>query len=96
MGTSEPQQSSIDVGTRVRVKPGVTDIAFDDILLEGWTGTVVELDAEMCRVEWSRDTREAIPENYIEEWRGAGLSPDSLWLSRDSLEPIHSTNRGEA
>ena len=88
MRTHEPQKPVMSVGDRVRLKQGATDIAYDDMILEGWTGTVCDLSDEMCCVLWSEETRRRIPEDYREQWRGNGLPVDLLWLSREFVEPI--------
>ena len=90
MQTDEPQDPPIRVGDRVRLRPGATDIEYDDMNLEGWTGTVCDVNDEMCCVRWSAETQAAIPDDYRQRWRGNGLPVDSLWLPRKSMEPISS------
>ncbi len=88
MNTGESQPSSLQIGSLVRVKEGVTDIAYEDIVLDSWTGTVTEMDDDMCCVQWSVETLDAMPQEYCDRWRGAGLSTDSLWLPQESTEII--------
>jgi len=86
MSSDPSRDCSIRLGDRVRVKPGRTDIAYDEILLEGWTGTVCEVNGDMCCVRWSDETLERMPEKYRQRWQGEGLPVDSLWLQKDSVE----------
>jgi hypothetical protein len=88
-GDDKPEPT-ISVGDRVRLKPGATDIAYDNMILEGWTGTVCDLSDEMCCVLWNEETQRMMPEAYRERWRGDGLPLDSLWVPRASVEPVRS------
>ena len=74
------------VGDVVRVKQGVTDVMFADMVLEGWTGTVAEIDDEMLRVRWDQETVATIPDAYRERWKADALPVDSLWLRWKDVE----------
>jgi hypothetical protein len=88
MRTHEPKDPEINVGDRVRLKQGTTDIAYDDMVLDGWTGTICDVNGEMCCVRWSEETQGVIPQDYRERWRGSGIPVDSLWLPQKFVEPI--------
>jgi hypothetical protein len=84
---TEPQKPEVDVGSRVRVKPGVTDLVCSRIELGGFTGVVAATDGDLCRVDWDSATLAAMPESYRQRWHEDALPADHLWLPATDLEP---------
>ncbi len=84
---TDAQQPEVNVGDRVRVKPGVTDLVCEQIELAGFTGVVAAADGDMRRVDWDRATLAAMPESYRQRWQEDALPIDRLWLPAGDLEP---------
>ncbi len=60
----------LKAGTRIRVKDGVTAPEFPEILVEGWTGTIVEASKKKSVlnyiIEWDDDTVGRMPPEYLQ------------------------------
>jgi hypothetical protein len=79
------------VGQRVRVLPGTRDPDFPTLCLDGWTGTVREVDADtppLCLIEWDDTTFAAIPDSVVEQAEHTGMEVRSIWLNPSALAPI--------
>lgn len=48
-GSIDPR---FDVGNKVRVKPGISDVLFPDIPLGGWSGSVIEIIKEQGEINY--------------------------------------------
>jgi hypothetical protein len=74
----------------VRVRNGTRDPDFPDVVLDGWTGVVTDIDMEetppLCLVEWDEATRPRITEAVRERADKEGLEIESIWLGQDDLE----------
>ena len=76
------------VGDKVRVKPGITDVEYPDIPLGGWAGTVSEIDgADTFTVRWSKETLKAIHPVVKRRCEKDGVDWESYALTGDDLEP---------
>jgi hypothetical protein len=88
---AEPSVERLAPGSAVRVRPGTRDPDFPDVVLDGWTGVVTEVDAAqtplLCQVEWDAATRPKISDAVRERAAREGLEVESMWLGADDLEP---------
>jgi hypothetical protein len=79
------------VGDRVRVKHGVVDADYPDLPLGGWTGTVVEVDADEPRavylVRWSPETLQSTHPVYRRRCERDGCDAEEYWVWEEDLEP---------
>lgn len=75
------------VGDKVRVRRGIMDVEYPDIPLGGWAGTIVEVNGELCVVEWSKDTLTAVHPVYKNRCERDGSHCEIYHLPSDELEP---------
>jgi hypothetical protein len=89
--SNKPQAASrFPVGSRVRVKPGVTVPDFEDIPLGGWAGAVTEVDQRgptTYQIEWDRHTMENMHPAFRGRCDREGLGVESMWLGENDLVP---------
>lgn len=78
------------IGTRVRVKPGITDPDFPDFPLGGWTGSIREMDRRSepptYLIGWNEDTLNQMHPVYRKRCERDGLEVESMWLGEDDIE----------
>jgi len=74
------------VGSRVRVKKGVTAPNHSDIPLGGWCGRVYQASGTMRLVHWNDATLEAIHSIRPERWQRDNVDFRVMWLQVDALE----------
>ena len=78
-------------GQPVRVKAGVHDPDFPELDLSGWTGTILDVEADSlhvnCEVAWTADTLRRIDSDFRDRCDEEGLAFDSIWLYESDLEP---------
>ncbi len=86
MSTTAESLSQFAVGSRVRVKKGVTAPNHAEIFLGGWCGRVYQVSGTMCLVHWSEATLAAIPSIHRERWRRDGADFRVMWLQANALE----------
>jgi hypothetical protein len=82
-------------GDKVRVKSGVTDPDFEDLPLDGWTGTIRKVhpaDGD-TRYEIALDRRTVsnIHPIYFKRCERDGLDPNTMGLGEESIEPDDGT-----
>lgn len=79
-------------GRKVRVKADVTSPEFPEILLAGWTGTVVEVTgkppAEKFVIEWDAETLARMPADYITRCEAQQLYHLMACLDADAVEAV--------
>jgi hypothetical protein len=79
-------------GRKVRVKAEVASPEFPEILLAGWSGTVVEVTgkppAEKYVIEWDAATIAAMPADYITKCEAQQLYHLMACLDADSVEAV--------
>jgi hypothetical protein len=79
------------VGSRVRVKPGITDPDFKDIPLGGWAGTTSQVDQRsnppILLIEWNQFTLDHMHPVYRNHCERDGRFLECLWLSETDVEP---------
>ncbi len=77
-------------GSRIRVKPGVPSPEFPEILLAGWTGTVVETSGkppeQKVIIEWDPTTIAAMPADYVSKCESGQLYYIMASLHSDDVE----------
>lgn len=85
------QTARFSIGTRIRVKPGVTAPEFPDVPCQGWTGGIVDQigkkSAPKFVVEWDASTLENMPASYVEQCEQSGLFYRMACFTGDQLEP---------
>jgi hypothetical protein len=83
------------VGDKVRVKYGVIDPDFPDILLGGWSGIVTEVeqagDEITFNIKWNKRTLNGMHPIYRKRCERDGLEMESMWLGEEDLEPDDGT-----
>ncbi len=76
------------VGDRVRVKRGIRDTDYPDMLLGGWAGTVSEVEKDgMITIRWTRETLAAIHPVFKKRCERDGMELNEYWLGEDDMEP---------
>ncbi|ADG69863.1 hypothetical protein Plim_4052 [Planctopirus limnophila DSM 3776] len=79
-------------GRKVRVKAEVTSPEFPEILLAGWTGTVVEVTgkapAEKYVIEWDAETLSSMPADYITRCESQQLYHLMACLDAEAVEAV--------
>jgi hypothetical protein len=80
-----------DVGTRVRVKPGVSAPELPDVGCGGWSGAVAEVIGKKADpkyvVAWDASTLAALPDGYRERCEQKGLLFEMSCFTGEELEP---------
>lgn len=75
---------------RVRVKSGVRDPDFPDTPLDGWVGTIEEINPEaqppLYLIAWDRATLDALPADYRRRCEEEDLDLETMWLAANDLE----------
>jgi hypothetical protein len=87
-----PKKSSGEVlfqtGANVRVKYGVIDPDFLDIPLDGWTGTVTEVDHTNAQITyeitWDKKTLSGMHPVYRKRCERDGLALETMWLGEET------------
>lgn len=83
--------AKFSVGSRVRVKPGITDPDFKDIPLGGWAGTTTQVDRRSnpptLLIEWNQSTLDHMHPVYRNRCERDGRFLECLWLSESDVEP---------
>jgi outer membrane lipoprotein SlyB len=78
------------IGTPIRVKPGTHDPDFPDIVLSGWTGTILDVEqgpqGPDYLIAWDERTLAALPPVYHTRCERDSLLPNCIWLDEDDLE----------
>jgi hypothetical protein len=92
-----PQQSKprlparFAVGAQVRMKHGTTDPDFADIPLDGWAGTIRDVDQRSDTptylIDWDRHTLDHMHPVYRKCCERDGLELESMWLGEKDIEP---------
>ncbi|MBC8877101.1 MAG: hypothetical protein H8E44_47335 [Planctomycetes bacterium] len=84
----KPTITKFNVGDKVRVKHGITDVEYPDMPLGGWAGTISEIHEDgMYTVRWSRETLAAIHPVFKKRCERDGMVLEEYWLGDDDLEP---------
>ena len=82
---------ALAVGTRIRVRAGVTAPDVAEISIEGWTGVVAEVTGKKAQrkyiVEWDQCTIDNMPPEYLDVCEQKQLYHIMSCLERDDLEP---------
>jgi hypothetical protein len=89
---SNKATSPLSVGTRVRVKHGVTAPEVPDICCAGWVGNIIELLGKKAQVkyiiEWDNSTIDEMPADYIDRCEEQGLYFKMSCLEREDIEAV--------
>ena len=82
--------SELSVGTRIRVKAGVTAPDLSEFGIEGWTGTIAELTGKKSNrkyiIQWDASTVEKMPPAYLEQCKQKQLYYPMVCLGGDDIE----------
>jgi hypothetical protein len=86
----ESASDKFDVGTRVRVKPGVSAPEIPDVACTGWSGTIAERIGKKSHpkyvVAWDEATLAALPAGYRERCEQKGLLFEMSCFTGGELE----------
>jgi len=93
MGTTSNKAAlQLTVGTRIRVKDGVTAPEIPDICCEGWVGNIIELLGKKSQVkyiiEWDNSTIDEMPAAYIDRCEEQGLYFKMSCFEGDEIEAV--------
>jgi hypothetical protein len=88
--TQSASTAPFGLGARVRVAAALRDADLP-LSLQGWSGTVIDIDAApgtvpQLLVEWDDETRQLIDRELRERCRQLDIDPLHLWLNEDDLE----------
>jgi hypothetical protein len=90
--SSKNSPDLFDVGTRIRVKPGVSAPEFPDVSCGGWSGSIAERigkkTAPKYVIAWDAATLARLPSGYRERCEQAGLLFEMSCFAADDLEAI--------
>lgn len=86
MPTTEGTQPRFAVGSRVRVRKGVTAPNDPQMPLGGWLGTVSQVSGAIYLVRWSGETLEAVGPACRQRWQRDGVDLYAIWLHEKALE----------
>jgi hypothetical protein len=89
MPTKEGTLPKFAVGSRIRVRKGVTAPNYPGVPLSGWLGTVSQMSGALCLVCWSDETVAAIAPVHREQWQRDGVDSHAMWLHEKALEAGH-------
>jgi hypothetical protein len=80
------------VGTRIRVRPGVTAPEFPDVPCAGWTGSIADTigkkPVQKYVIEWDRETIERMPPSYVQQCEEKNLLHTMSCLARDDFDVV--------
>ena len=78
-------------GQRIQVKDGVTMPEFPELVIGGWTGTVLETQgrgaAMKVILEWDDPILEKLPQDYREQCEAQHMLYAMACLPADDVEP---------
>lgn len=84
---------NIKVGDGIKVKKGTKDPDFEDLLIEDWTGKVVEIIEEyddeniaLISIKWDNSTLQKLPKKYVKECENLGLDWECMSLYVSDIE----------
>lgn len=84
------RRPSFCTGERVAVRCGTADPDFPDMRLDGWTGTIVDVDRQtfpiLYLVQWSQGALGSLPPDYRDRCESEDMLFDRMWLLGDDLE----------
>ena len=83
---SPPVPAKFAVGCLVRIKPGVIDQDYPDMLLGGWLGTIDKVEQGAYLVRWSEATLQAVHPTYWERCARDGVDFGGMWYQVEELE----------
>ena len=90
-----PPLARFATGLPVRVKNGTHDADVPGVALEGWSGTILDVNDQSnppkYRIEWDRRTHDQMPADYRERCERAGFDLATLWLDEDKIEAVPGT-----
>lgn len=82
----------LSLGTRIRIKAGVTIPEFPEISCEGWTGRVADLTGKKSEpkyvVEWDDSAIQGMPKSYRDACEEKGLFYRMACFERGDLEAV--------
>ena len=82
----------LSVGSRIKVKDGVTAPDLPEFTLAGWTGTVTERtgkkNARKYMIEWDQSTLENMPPEYLKQCQEQKLYHLMVCLTGADLETV--------
>ena len=77
-------------GTKIRVREGVPSPEFPDVLLSGWTGTIVEASGKpptlKIILEWDAETMSRMPADYVSRCEAQQLFYSMACLTSDDID----------
>lgn len=82
----------IKIGDSVRVKKGVMDPDFKGFLIQGYQGTVFEIneypDEILIGIKWDKKTLSKMPRQMRNRCRNQDLEYEKMYLSSNDVEII--------
>jgi hypothetical protein len=76
------------IGNSVRVNKGVKSPDYEDLLIEGWVGRIVEIDENILTIELDSVTLSELKEDYIIDSLMNGLEYNLICLELDKVEIV--------
>lgn len=88
--TGLPPPARFSAGTSVQVKTNASVPGFENISLNGWSGTILDVDHGSkppgYLVQWDQRTLAALSFDYRQRCKRDGLELDSVWLDENAIE----------
>ena len=53
------------IGDSIKVKDGIESPDYDDLLIEGWVGRIIEIDEDILTIELDSITLSELKDDYI-------------------------------
>jgi len=80
------------IGQSVAVRHGITDPDFPDQRLDGWRGTIVEVDPKhrptRYLLRYHRGVVQQLPAECLKHCEQKDMVLDQMWLFEGDLEPL--------
>lgn len=77
------------IGNSVRVRKGVKSPDYEELLIEGWTGRILEIDDNILTIELDSITLSELKEDYIIDSLKNGFEYDLICLETDEVEIVN-------
>ncbi len=90
MAKKKAARSGPGVGTKIRVREGITMPEFPSVNCSGWTGEIVDTaggkENPQFVIEWDSETKSRLPQSYIDDCEKKQLLFTMACLPGETLE----------
>lgn len=75
-------------GNSIRIKQGITSPDYDDLIIEGWEGRIIDIDDGIVTIELDSKTLSELSENYIIDSIVQNVQYTLISLEMDEIEVV--------